>query len=73
MGRRNLPCSTVNAQTEKSDGRAFGQQQQRFQQRERILAARQRHGNAVAIANHFEPADRLADFAQKKLFEIHYG
>jgi len=32
-GRRNLPCSTVNAHTEKLDGCALGQQQQSLQQR----------------------------------------
>ena len=71
MGRRNLPCSTVKAQTEKSIGARFGQQQQGLQQGERILAARERHGHAVAIANHFEAVDRLADLAQQCFFEVH--
>ena len=54
MGRRNLPCSTVNAQTEKSMGARSGKQQQRFEQGDRILAAGERHGHAIAVADHLE-------------------
>lgn len=46
------------------DGRFFRKQQQGFEQRERILAAGERHGYAIAIADHFESADGFADFAQ---------
>lgn len=46
------------------DGRSFGEQQQGFEQSERILAAGERYGHAIAIADHFEPADGFTDFAQ---------
>ena len=64
MGRRNLPCSTVKAQTEKSMGARFCEQQQRFEHGRRILAAGERDGHAVAVANHLEAMDGFADLAQ---------
>ena len=48
----------------KFDGRFFREKQQGFEQSERILAAGERHGDAIAIADHFESADSFADFAQ---------
>ena len=71
MGRRNLPCSTVKAQTENSMGARFCEQQQGFEQGCGILAARKRHGHAVAVANHFEALNGLADFAEQSFFQIH--
>ena len=52
-------------------GARFCEQQQRFQQRGRILAAGERHGHAVAVANHLEAVDGLAHLAQQCFFEIH--
>ena len=45
--------------------RTLLQQQQRVQHGERILAARQRHGHAIAVANHFEFRDSLAHLAKQ--------
>ena len=53
------------------DGRALGQQQQRFQQRYGVLAARERHGHPVAVANHLEAVDGLSHLAQQCLFQFH--
>ncbi len=53
------------------DGSALLQQQQRFQHGQRILAAGQRHGHAIAVANHLESRDGLADLAQECFFEVH--
>jgi hypothetical protein len=61
----------VKAQTEKSIGRALLEQQQRFQQGGRILPPGERHGHAVAVANHLEAMDGLADLAQQCFFQIH--
>ena len=71
MGRRNLPCSTVKAQTEKSIGARFCEQQQGFEQGGRILAAGKRHGHTVAVANHPEAVDGFPYLAQQCLFQIH--
>jgi hypothetical protein len=46
------------------DGSALLQPQQSFEQRERILAARYTHGDAVAFANHLEATNGLAHLAQ---------
>src|SRR5579872_6873914 len=46
---------------------ALLQQQQRLQQSQRIFAARQRNGHTVAVADHLEPSDRLADLTQQDL------
>jgi len=40
-------------------------------QGERVLAARQRHGHTVSVADHLEAANRLANFPQQRLFEVH--
>ena len=71
IGRRNLPCSIVNARNLEVHRRAIPQQQQRVQQRQRVLAARKRHRHAIAVANHLETADGLADFAQQDLLKVH--
>ena len=71
MGRRNLPCSTVKAQTENSMGARFCEQQQRFEQRGGILAAGERDGHAVAVANHLETVDGFPHLAQQCFFEVH--
>ena len=55
----------------KFDGRAPGEQQQRFQQSGRVLAARKRHRHAIALPDHLEPGDCLAYLAEQGLFEIH--
>ena len=48
----------------KTDRRALLQQQQGFEQGERVLTARERHGYAIAIADHLESADGFPDLAQ---------
>src|SRR5207244_6427139 len=55
----------------KCDRRALGKQQQRLEQREGALAPRKRHCHAVAVANHLEAMDRLADLAQQCSFKLH--
>ena len=50
------------------DRRAFGKENQRFEKRKGILASRHGHGNAVAIADHFEAMDGFSGFAQQGLF-----
>ena len=45
-------------------GRFFREQKQGFKQGERILAAGERHGYAIAIADHLESADGFPDLAQ---------
>jgi len=60
----------VNAQTLKLDRRALAQSQQNFEQREGILAARKRHGHAVALANHLESRNRVAHPAQECFFQV---
>lgn len=54
------------------DGGALLQGQQRFEQCQRIFSSGDADGHAVAIANHAEAADRLADFAENGFFEIHF-
>jgi hypothetical protein len=46
------------------------QDQQRFEQRQRILAARQRDRDAIAIANHAEAPDGVTHLAQEEFFEF---
>src|SRR5580698_2419137 len=53
-----------------ADRRALLQQEEDFQEGERILAAGKRHGNTVAIANHLKSRDGLAHFAQQYFFEV---
>src|SRR5579864_6140666 len=55
----------------KLDRRAFGQQKQRFEQGQRILAAGKRHGQAVAVTNHLETVNGLTYFAQQCFFQLH--
>ena len=50
--------------------RAFSQHQKGFEQCQGILAAGQRDRDAIAVADHTESADRLANFAQENLFEV---
>ena len=38
---------------------------------EGVLAAGERHGHAVAVADHLEAADGFADFPQQGFFEVH--
>ena len=71
MGRRNLPCSTVKAQTEKSMGARFCSSSSASSRVTESLPPEKRHGHAVAVANHLEAVDGFADFAQQCLFEIH--
>ena len=52
------------------DGGAFLQQQQGLEHGDRVLAAGDGHGHAIAFANHFEAGNRLADFAQQDLFKF---
>ena len=52
------------------DRRALLQEQQRVQHCERIFAAGERHGDAVALADHVESRDRLAHLAEECFFEI---
>lgn len=52
------------------DRRTVAKQKQCFEHRKGILAARKRHGNPVAVANHLETRHGLADLAQECLFEI---
>lgn len=44
--------------------RSLLKQQHGFEQGERVFAAGERHGHAVALANHFEAADGFADLVQ---------
>ena len=46
----------------KPDGSALLQKQERFQQSDGILAAGQSDGDPVALADHLEALDCLADF-----------
>ena len=50
------------------DRRALLQKQQRVEHGKRILAARQRYGHAIAVADHLELRDRFADLAQQYFF-----
>ena len=52
-------------------GARFCKQQQRFQQGGGILAAGERHGHAVAVANHLETVDRFPHLAQQCFFQLH--
>ena len=54
------------------DRRALLQQQQRLEQGDGILAARNGDGDAVAVADHLEAMNRFADFPQQGLFEVHW-
>jgi len=71
MGRRNFPCSTVNAQTVNSMGARFWSSRRASQQRQGVLAAGQGHRYAIPIADHLEPSDRFAYLPQECFFEIH--
>lgn len=53
------------------DGRAFCEQEKRFEQGNGILAAGYGYGNAVAVANHAEAMNGFADFPQQSFFEVH--
>lgn len=46
------------------------QKQKSLQHCERIFAARERDGNAVAILQHVEASNRFADFSQQSLFDF---
>ena len=72
IGLRNLPCSTVNAQTENSIGARFCNSKSDFQHGGRILAAGKRHSHTVAVANHLETAHRFPHLAQQCLFQVHW-
>ena len=63
-----LDCESTNGE---ANGRAFLQQQQGFEQRERIFAARNANCDAIAIANHAEARDRLAHFAEYRFLVVH--
>lgn len=52
------------------DGGAFLEQDEGFEQREGIFAAGEGDGHAIAVADHLEAVDRLADLAQKCFFEV---
>ena len=71
MGRRNLPCSTVKAHTEKSMGARFWSSSSASSRVAESLPPGERHRHAVAVANHLEAVDGFADLAQQCLFEIH--
>lgn len=53
------------------DGRAFGVQQQGFEEGQRVLAAGNGHGYAIAITNHLETMDRFTGLAQEYFFDVH--
>src|SRR5262249_4773665 len=56
----------------KIDWRALREQEQRFEQGQRILASREGHRDPVPVPDHAEPMNRLTDFPQKSLFYFHY-
>ena len=45
-------------------------QDQSLEHGEGILASGNRHGHAIAVANHLETRDGLADLAQECFFEV---
>src|SRR5262249_39059845 len=56
----------------KIDRRALREQQQRFEQCERILASREGHGDPVPVPDHAESMNRLTDLPQKSFLYFHY-
>jgi hypothetical protein len=50
------------------NGRTLLQNQQGFEQRQRVFASGQTNGNPIAMANHAEFADGLADFVENGFF-----
>jgi hypothetical protein len=47
------------------------QQQQRFEQRGGIFAAGKSYGHPIPVPDHLKPVHSLADFVEKRFFEIH--
>ena len=70
MGRRNLPCSTVNAQTVNSIGARFVQQQQGFEQVSESLPPESATATRSPSRIILESRDGFADFAQQCFFEF---
>jgi len=54
----------------KVDGGAVAQQQQGFEQRERVLTAGKTHGDAIAFPDHFEPGYGFAHFTEDDFLEF---
>ena len=69
-GTQKLPLLDRERANRKSIGARFWNSK-RGEQRERILAARHRHGHAIAVANHLETMDRFTGLAQQYFFDVH--
>src|SRR5438874_10127907 len=53
------------------DGGTFLQDEQNFEQRDRIFAARKAHSDTIALTNHVKALDRRTDFAENGFFDVH--
>ena len=72
MGRRNLPCSTVKAHTEKSMGARFCSSSRASSRVAESLPPGERHRHAVAVADHLEAVNGLPHLAQQCFFQVHW-
>lgn len=70
---QKLPLLNREGADGKIDGCALLQQQQRFEKRQRIFAARNPDSYPIALPDHPESANRVAGLPQNSFFQIHYS